>query len=44
MRGDGALAHRERLLQLGDGELLASQKKKDAQAIGIGEEAEFFYD
>ena len=42
--GDGALAHDENLLQLGDGELLAAQKQENAEPVGVGDNAESFYD
>jgi hypothetical protein len=43
MRGDGALAHGQNLLQFGHGELFASQKQEDAQPVGIGDDAKDFY-
>ena len=43
MRGNRALPHGQNLLQLGDGELLGTQKKQNAQAVGVGDDAENFY-
>jgi hypothetical protein len=42
MRGDGALAHGQNLLQFGDGKLLAAQEEQDAKAVGVGDSAEDF--
>jgi hypothetical protein len=41
--GDGALAHGENFLQLGDGKLLAAQQQQDAEPVGVGDDAEDFY-
>src|SRR5580698_8306057 len=43
MGGEGALAHGEDLLQLGDRELLSVQKQKNTEAVGVGDDAEDFY-
>jgi len=43
MRGDGALAHHQNLLQLGHGELLPAQKQQNAKPVGIGQHTENFY-
>ncbi len=42
--GDGALAHGEDFLQFGDGELLGPQEEQDAEAVGVGEDAQGFHD
>jgi hypothetical protein len=39
MGRDGALAHGEDLLQLGDGELLSAEKQQDAEPVGVGDDA-----
>jgi hypothetical protein len=44
MRGDGALAHGQNLLHLGHREFLIAQKQQNAQAVGVGDNAENFYD
>ena len=43
VRGDGALAHHQNLLQFGDGEFLSAQKQQNAQPVGVGQDAENFY-
>ena len=40
--GDGALAHDQDLLQLGDGESSPLQKQQNAEAVGVGDDAESF--
>ena len=40
--GDGALAHDEDLLQLGDGELFGLEQQEDAEPVGVGYDAEHF--
>jgi hypothetical protein len=44
VRGDGALAHRQNLLQLGDGEFLSRKQQQNAEPVGVGQDAENFYD
>ena len=44
VRGEGALADGEDLLQFGDGELFLFEEAQDADAAGIGEHAEGFED
>ena len=42
--GNAALAHGQNLLQLGHGKLLALQQQQDAEAAGIGQQAQGFED
>jgi hypothetical protein len=42
MGRDGALAHGQNLLEFGDRKLLSAQEKKDAQPVGVGDDAEDF--
>jgi hypothetical protein len=42
--GDAGLTHAEDFLELGNGELLALEEVEEAEAGGIGQEAERFYD
>ena len=43
MRGDGALAHDQNLLQFGHGELLTAEEQQNAEAVGVGYYAEDFH-
>ena len=43
MRGDGALAHGEDFLQLGDGELFLFDQQEDAKPVGVGHDAQNFH-
>ena len=40
MRGNAALAHVQNVLQFGDGELFAGHQQQDADAAGIGQQAQ----
>ena len=41
--GDGALAHDQDFLQLGDGELFGLEQQQDAEPVGVGYDAEDFH-
>ena len=44
MGGNGALTHDQDFLQFGHGELLTLEEEEDAEPVGIGYDAQDFYD